>query len=109
MVCRRTRDSIYNLPQGVQSQLRALKYNKTWALTLNRGTNITKYGGTRDIVIDGTIAASRLLDHLVDRGLIGPGSSMCERAGKGTTDSTRRSQKGRPDHSATASHATVAF
>ncbi len=76
MVCRRTRENILSLPQGVQTQLRALKYNKTWALTLNRGSNITKFGGTRDIVIDGTIAASRLLDHLVDRGLIGPGSLM---------------------------------
>jgi hypothetical protein len=77
MICKRTRDAILTLPQNIQTQLRALQYSKTWAVTLNRGTNIKLFGGTpRDVVIDGTIAASPIIDHLVNRGLIGPGSLM---------------------------------
>lgn len=83
MICKRTKDNIARLPVQIQIQLRGLQYRKMWAVTLNRGTNITKYGGTRNIVIDGTLAASPLLDYLVDRGLIGPGSLMNSSYGTG--------------------------
>ncbi len=76
MYCNRTRDAVLHLPPQVQEKLRALQYSKTWAVTVNRGSNITKFGGGRDVVIDGTIAASHLLDIVVNRGLIGPGSVM---------------------------------
>ena len=76
MLCKRTRANLLNLPADIQGKLRALEYCKNWAVTLNRGTNISVHGGTRNIVIDGTLAASPLLDSFVDRGLIGPGSLM---------------------------------
>jgi hypothetical protein len=76
MVCKRTSDAILSLPPHIQAQLRALQYCKTWAVTLNRGSNITKFGGARDVVVDGTIAASSIFYNLVSRGHIGPGSLM---------------------------------
>ncbi len=83
MRCKRTSQNINNLPVHIQKQLRSLEYVKNWAVTLNRGSNIKKFGGTRNIVIDGTIAASPILDYLVDRGLIGPGALMNSSYGTG--------------------------
>jgi hypothetical protein len=70
MRCKRTSENIKKLPTDIQRQLRSLEYVKNWAVTLNRGSNIKSFGGTHNIVIDGTIAASPILDYLVDRGLI---------------------------------------
>jgi hypothetical protein len=84
MRCKRTSQNIKKLSPFIQQQLCSLEYVKNWAVTLNRGSNIKKCGGTHNIVIDGTIAASALLDSLVDRGLIGSGALMNSSNGTGT-------------------------
>lgn len=69
MICSKMRRCLGNLPKEKVSQLSSCKYNKTWAVAVNRKS------GAR-VVIDGSVAASELLDDVPNRGGIGAGSIL---------------------------------